>query len=388
MAALRLMKTAKIQEKKSNESVKIASPFNSIRIEKDVISVLRSRRLVQGKKVEEFEKSLSEYIGSKNTICLNSGTAALHTSFMALKMQRPEKSEVITTPVSFAATANAVIHAGCKPIFVDIDEDTFNINPSLIEDKISERTLALEPVDVYGLPSDLREIRRIASSKKIPVVEDAAEAIGARYAGKKIGSFSTLSCFSTYATKNLHTAEGGFVTTDDDELARLIRLFRNQGQVSRYNQIVLGYNFRMIEICAAIGLEQLPILDDLNRRRRENAQYLMEKLMKIDSIGFQSVSDPKSHAWYMFALTLDENKASISRDSLVAKLKEKGVEADIAWPTPIHLQPYFSETFGFRRGDFPIAEKVCKKVFQLPIQPFLTRKDLNRIIEVVRESLP
>ena len=382
------MKTAKIPKKKSNESVKIASPYNSIRIEKDVISVLRSRRLVQGKKVEEFEKSLSEYIGCKNAICLNSGTAALHTAFMALKMQRAEKSEVITTPLSFAATANAVIHAGCKPVFVDIDEDTFNINPSLIEDKISERTLALEPVDVYGLPSDLREIRRIASSKKIPVVEDAAEAIGARYAGKKIGSFSTLSCFSTYATKNLHTAEGGFVTTDDDELARLIRLFRNQGQVSRYNQIVLGYNFRMIEICAAIGLEQLPILDDLNRRRRENAQYLMEKLMKIDSIGFQSVSDPKSHAWYMFALTLDENKASISRDSLVAKLKEKGVEADIAWPTPIHLQPYFSETFGFRRGDFPIAEKVCKKVFQLPIQPFLTRKDLNRIIEVVRESLP
>ena len=388
MAALRLMKTAKIQEKKSNESVKIASPFNSIRIEKDVISVLRSRRLVQGKKVEEFEKSLSEYIGSKNTICLNSGTAALHTSFMALKMQRPEKSEVITTPVSFAATANAVIHAGCKPIFVDIDEDTFNINPSLIEDKISERTLALEPVDVYGLSADLREIRRIANSKKIPVVEDAAEAIGAKYAGKKIGSFSTLSCFSTYATKNLHTAEGGFITTDDDELASLIRLFRNQGQVSRYNQTVLGYNFRMIEICAAIGLEQLPILDDLNKRRRENAQYLMEKLMKIDSIGFQSVSDPKSHAWYMFTLTLDESKASISRDSLVAKLKEKGLEADIAWPSPIHLQPYFSETFGFRRGDFPIAEKVCKKVFQLPIQPCLTRKDLSRIIEAVRESLP
>ncbi len=382
------MKTAKIQEKKSNESVKIASPYNSIRIEKDVISVLRSRRLVQGKKVEEFEKSLSEYIGCKNTICLNSGTAALHTALMALKTQRAETSEVITTPLSFAATANAVIHAGCKPVFVDIDEDTFNINPSLIEDKISERTLALEPVDVYGLPADLREIRRIARSKKIPVVEDAAEAIGATYAGKKIGSFSTLSCFSTYATKNLHTAEGGFVTTDDDDLARLIRLFRNQGQVSRYNQTVLGYNFRMIEICAAIGLEQLPILDDLNRRRRENAQYLMEKLMKIDSIGFQSVSDPKSHAWYMFALTLDENKASISRDSLVAKLKEKGVEADIAWPTPIHLQPYFSETFGFRRGAFPIAEKVCKKVFQLPIQPFLTRKDLKRIIEVVMESLP
>ncbi|MDH2899731.1 MAG: DegT/DnrJ/EryC1/StrS family aminotransferase [archaeon] len=382
------MKKAKIQEKKTNESVKIASPYNSIRIEKDVISVLRSRRLVQGKKVEEFERSLSEYIGCKNTICLNSGTAALHTAFLALKTLRAEKSEVITTPLSFAATANAVIHAGCKPVFVDIDEDTFNINPSLIEDKINERTLALEPVDIYGLPSDLREIRRIASSKKIPVVEDAAEAIGATYAGKKIGSFSTLSCFSTYATKNLHTAEGGFVTTDDDELARLIRLFRNQGQVSRYNQTVLGYNFRMIEICAAIGLGQLPILDDLNRRRRENAQYLMEKLMKIDSIGFQSVSDPKSHAWYMFALTLDESKASITRDSLVAKLKEKGVEADVAWPTPIHLQPYFSETFGFRRGDFPIAEKVCKKVFQLPIQPFLTRKDLNRIIEVVRESLP
>ncbi len=381
------MKTAKIGRKNEKQFVAIARPFINGKIEKKVISILESRRLVQGKTVEEFEKSLSKYLRSKNVVCLNSGTAALHSAFTALKSEEPGKTEVITTPFSFAATANAVIHSGCKPVFVDIDEETFNINPSLIEEKINDHTLALEPVDVYGLPADLREVMKIGNSRKVPVVEDAAEAIGATYDGKKIGSISTLSCFSTYATKNLHTGEGGFVTTNDDNLATFIRQFRNQGQLSRYNQIVLGYNFRMLEMCAAIGLQQLSVLDSLNQKRRENVLYLKESLKEIGSIGFQKVSDPKSNAWYMFALTLDGNKAGMSRDAFVSKLREKGVEADVAWPTPIHLQPYFKETFGYEQADFPIAERISKKIFQLPIHPSLTRKDLDYVLRAVKEVL-
>ncbi len=384
---LQSMKAAKIEQSESSKSVRIARPFNNEQIEQRVLSILRSGRLVQGKTVEEFERSLSEYIGCRNVVCVNSGTAALHLAFMALKTEKPEKTEVITTPLSFAATANAVIHAGCKPVFVDVDSKTFNIDASLIQQKINSSTLALEPVDVYGLPADLKEIADLAATNHIPVVEDAAEAIGATSDGKKIGTISTLSCFSTYATKNIHTGEGGFVTTQDDHLASLIRLFRNQGQVSRYNQTVLGYNFRMLELCAAIGLEQVPVLDELNRKRRENALYLKERLQKIDSIDFQRVSDPKSHSWYLFTLTLDPQRAKLSRDSFVAKLKGHGIEADIAWPTPIHLQPYFRETFGCKKGDFPVAEALAERIFQLPIQPFLERDDLDRVLDAISEIL-
>ncbi len=381
------MTQAHLEDNTKHDPVKIAKPYNDEHIENRVISILRSGRLVQGKLVEEFEQSLCKYLGSKHAICVNSGTAALHASMLALKMENQGKSEVITTPLSFAATANAIIHAGCKPVFSDVDPEAFNIDPSGIEEKISERTLAIEPVDVYGLPADLERIGGLARSHGIQVVEDAAESIGAVFHGKRIGSISTLSCFSTYATKNLHTAEGGFITTNDDNLAATIRMVRNQGQSSRYNQKILGYNFRMIEICAAIGLGQLPFLDELNERRRQNAIYLREGLSKIESIGFQKVDDPSAHSWYLFSLTFDGKRARMSRDSFVSKLKESGIEADVAWPTPIHLQRYFQETFGFKRGQFPVAEGICEKVFQLPIQPFLTHEELDRIVRSVKQIL-
>ncbi|MHB1908277.1 MAG: DegT/DnrJ/EryC1/StrS family aminotransferase [Nitrososphaerales archaeon] len=367
--------------------VKIAKPYNDSKIEEQVLSVLRSGRLVQGSMVEQFEKKIASYIQCKHVIAVNSGTAALHSSFLALKLAKGGKSEVVTTPLSFAATANAVIHAGCRPVFVDVDPETFNIDPSLVKEKINDKTLAVEPVDVYGLPADLDQIRRIASAKGVPLVEDAAEAIGATYQGKKVGNISTLSCFSTYATKNLHTAEGGFVTTNDDQLAEKLRQIRNQGQASRYNQVILGYNFRMLEMCAVIGLAQVPLIDELNEKRRTNAIYLKERLGKIESISFQRVSDPKDHAWYMFSALLDEKKAGISRDAFVKKLKDSGVEADIAWPSPIHLQPYYQETFGYRKGDYPNAEKICKSIFQLPVQPFLREDELESVILSVKQAL-
>jgi perosamine synthetase len=376
-------------ELKSVSPVRMAKPFNNREIEQKVTSILESGRLVQGKTVEEFEAALTAYIGCKNVICVNSGTAALHSAVMAAasEAKSKERNEIVTTPLSFAATANAVIHAGGIPVFCDVEEDTFNIDPNLVEDKVNEKTLAIEPVDVYGLPADLVRIGEIAKSNGIPVIEDAAEAIGASHKGKKIGSISELSCFSTYATKNLHTAEGGFVTTNDDRYAQKIRLIRNQGQSSRYNQVMLGYNFRMLEIVAAIGLGQLPLLDGLNEKRRQNAIYLEEELARYPFFGFQKVENPKEHAWYLFSVTLDEKKPSITRDAFVLKLKERGIEADVAWPTPIHLQPYFQETFGFRKGDFPMAERICREVFQLPIHPFLTREELDRILRTVKDVL-
>ena len=375
----------------AQKSVKIAKPFNNESIEKAVVSVLRSGMLVQGQFVKEFESGLSKYIGCKHVIAVNSGTAALQVGILAVKkaskFSKNAIPEVVTTPLSFAATANAVVGSGCLPVFADVDPETFNIDPSKAKEKITANTIAIEPVDVYGLPADLENLSKGSGSRKLPIVEDAAEAIGASYKGKRIGNVSEISCFSTYATKNLHTCEGGFVTTNDDALAEEMRMVRNQGQIARYNQITLGFNFRMQEMNAAIRLEQLRILDELNEKRMNNALKVKEGLESLDCVNFQKVEKPKDHAWYLFALTLDERKAGISRDKLVQRLKAEGIEADVAWPTPIHLQPYYRQSFGFKEGDFPVSEMICKTVFQLPIQPFLTAEEVQRVISTVKSIL-
>jgi len=372
----------------ADERIRIAQPYNDTQSESLAISVLRSGRLVQGALVRRFEEEIEKYIGSKHTVALNSGTAALHTALAAARERTTQTSpEVITTPLSFSATANAIVHAGCKPVFVDVHEDTFNIDESLIEEKIDDATIAIEPVDVFGLPAALSTINSIAKSHSLAVVEDAAEAIGASHLGMKVGNISPLTCFSTYATKNIHSGEGGFVTTNDDTFDAYMRIFRNQGQVSKYRQTILGYNYRMQEISAAIALSQVSKIDEINARRREHAIRLLESLGKIDCLGFQQVKDPSEHAWYMFAVTLDEKKTNVTRDKLVAKLNEQGVESDVAWPRPIHLQPYYQTHYNFREGDFPNAEKTCKSIFQLPIQPNLSTTQIDRIISTVRSLL-
>ncbi len=377
-----------VSQAEKRPKVKIAKPFNDEAIERSVLSILRSGMLVQGEFVKNFESQLSQYIGCKNVIAVNSGTAALQLGLhAAANAKRAKKVEVITTPLSFAATANAAIANGLTPVFADVDPETFNIDPSNVEEKISAETVAIEPVDVYGLPADLKKLGEIAKKNGLTVIEDAAEAIGASFEGKKIGNVSDASCFSTYATKNLHTGEGGFVTTNNDSMAEEIRMGRNQGQASRYNQKTMGYNFRMLEICAAIGLEQLKYLDSLNEKRRQNAATLSDGLEEVECLSFQRVDDAANHAWYMFAVILNEEQAGLSRDKLVQRLRDEGIEADVSWPTPIHLQPYYRQTFGFKEGDYPISEMICKTVFQLPIQPFLSEEEVHRVVSTLKNTL-
>jgi dTDP-4-amino-4,6-dideoxygalactose transaminase len=371
-----------------DEKIRIAKPYNDPQIESLVLSILRSGRLVQGAFVRRFEEEIEKYVGSKHAVAVNSGTAALYTALATAKDRTMTSTPgVITTPLSFSATANVIVHAGCKPVFVDVHDDTFNIDEGLIEEKIDVNTIAIEPVDVYGLPANLTAINSLAKSHSLAVAEDAAEAIGATHQGMKVGSISALTCFSTYATKNIHSGEGGFVTTNDDAFDSYLRIFRNQGQVSKYHQTILGYNFRMLETSAAIALGQVSKIDEMKARRREHALRLFEGLGQIDCLGFQQVKDPFEHAWYMFAVTLDEKKANVSRDRLVAKLNEQGVESDVAWPRPIHLQPYYQTHYNFREGDFPNAERICKSVFQLPIQPNLSTAQIDAVVSTVRSLL-
>jgi dTDP-4-amino-4,6-dideoxygalactose transaminase len=371
-----------------DEKIRIAEPYNDPEIERMVLSVLRSGRLVQGKLVKRFEEEMGRYLGSKHVVAVNSGTAALHAAISAIREKATRgMPEVITTTLSFSATANAILHAGCRPVFTDVDRETFNIDESLIEDKIGENTIAIEPVDVFGVTANLLAINSIAKSHSLTVIEDAAEAIGASHGGVKVGNVSDLTCFSTYATKNMHSGEGGFITTNDDAFELYMRTFRNQGQISKYRQTILGYNYRMQEISAAIALGQVQRLDEINARRREHAVRLLEGLSGTDCLCFQRVREPREHAWYMFAVTVDENRANISRDKLVAKLNGRGVEADVAWPTPIHLQPYYQSRYGFREGDFPNAEQICRTVLQLPIQPNLSTTHIDEVVATVRSLI-
>ena len=369
----------------TDEKIRIAQPYMDSEIESIVLSVLRSGRLVQGRLVRRLEEEIEKYVGSRHAVAVNSGTAALHSALAAVRDRTTVTApEVITTPLSFSATANAIVHAGCKPVFVDVNEATFNIDDSLIESAIGDKTIAIEPVDVFGLPANLLGVASIAKPHSLPIIEDAAEAIGASQGGMKVGNISSLTCFSTYATKNIHSGEGGFVTTNEDAYDTFMRTFRNQGQVSKYNQTILGYNFRMLETSAAIAIPQVSKIDDLRAKRQQHATRLREGLRGVDSLDFQEVKDPSQHAWYMFAVILDPKRASISRDALVAKLNEQGVEADVAWPTPIHLQPYYRTRFSFREGDFPNTEKICKSIFQLPIQPNLSDIQIDEVISKVR----
>jgi dTDP-4-amino-4,6-dideoxygalactose transaminase len=380
-----------LSHSQAKNPVRIAKPFHNKSIEGKVTSILRSGMLVQGQFVKQFESKLSSYLGCKHVVAVNSGTAALQVGISAMKKLRNPKGidipEILTTPFSFAATANAVIGSGCVPVFADVDAETFNLDPGKAGERVSERTIAIEPVDVHGLPMDIDSLKREPTLRYIPIVEDSAEAIGASYKGKKVGNIVEISCFSTYATKNLHTAEGGFVTTNNDSLADEMRMTRNQGQIARYNQVTLGYNFRMQEVNAVMGLEQIRLLDELNAKRLNNVQTLKDGLKGLDCISFQKVDKPKEHSWYLFSLILDEQRAGISRDKLVQKLRERGIEADVAWPTPIHLQPYYRETFGYKDGDFPISEKISKTIFQLPIQPLLKQAELKRVVSAMKSVL-
>lgn len=256
--------------------IKLAQPYHGAEIEDLVLSVLRSGRLVSGPVVESFEEAIAKYVGVKNVVAVNSGTAALHLSFLASSIKPGQ--EVITTPFSFTATANTIVQAGATPVFVDVNPETFNIDPEKIENAITEKTAAIEPVHVFGEPAEMKPIQGIAETHRLRIIEDAAEAIGAEYNGKKVGNTDEFAGFSTYATKNLHTGQGGFITTNNGEAAETIRVLRSQGQKSKYFHVELGYNYRMTEIAAAIGRAQISKLDQFNQRRIENASYLTRKI--------------------------------------------------------------------------------------------------------------
>ena len=351
-----------------------------------VFKVMRSGPLTnalgEGPMVTQFEKNFAVFAGVKYAVAVNTGTAALHSAIIAAGVKQGD--EVILPSFTFVATAEAVVMAGGKPVFTDIDPETYNISPDEIEKNVTEKTKAIVPVDLYGFSVDSKPIRKIASEHGLAIVEDAAQAHGATYAGKPAGVFADAACWSLYASKNMTTGEGGVVTTDSDELADTLRMIRTHGEKAKYASLMLGYNYRMSEIQAAIGVVQLEKLPAFAAKRRENAKILTQLLAESNKLKLPKESDERRHSWYLYTVRLI-NSTESERDKILEELKSKGVGAVAYYVNPVHLMPYYRETYGERR--LPETEKAASQVLSLPIHPGVTEAQIDYIAETFLDLL-
>jgi perosamine synthetase len=354
--------------------IPISRPQISEAEKQAVLEVLDSGMLAQGKRVAQLEEQFAELSGTRYAIATSSGTTALYLALLAHGIGSGD--EVITTPFTFIATVNSVLYVGGKPVFVDIEEETFNIDPALIEAAITPRTRAIIPVHLYGYVCDMDAIMEIAQQHDLLVIEDAAQAVGATYHGKPAGSFGT-GCFSLYATKNVTSGEGGMITTDDEWLAEQCRLLRNHGMRKRYHYEFLGYNLRMTDLHAAIGVAQMARWEAFTAKRRANAAYLSEH---ITSVVTPKVREGYDHVWHQYTVRLDGGR---DRDAAVQRLREAGVGTGIFYPIPAHQHRYVQDVVG--EVSLPVAEQLAQEVISLPVHPGLSQTDLDTIVKAVNK---
>ena len=340
-----------------------------------VTDVLRSGMLAQGPKVAELEARWAEFIGVRHAIAVSNGTVALMAIYALLDLGPGD--EVITASHSFNATGSAVLSTGATPVFVDIEPDTYVIDPERVEAAITPRTRAICPVHLFGLPADMAAISDVAERHGLAIVEDACQAHGATFGGRRVGSFGH-GAFSLYATKNMMTGEGGLITTNDDRLADRIRLYRNQGMRERYHHEALGYNFRLTDLSAAIGLAQLDKLERNIAKRREIARRYDDGFAG-SGIGTPVVPDDRTHVYHQYTVDVGDE-----RDAVVAELKEAGIGTGIFYPIPIHRQQYIVE-----RGihaDLPVTDRAARRSVSLPMYPGLSPTDQSTVIDEVRSA--
>lgn len=354
--------------------IRIAKPYLDEAEIEAVTDVLKSGIIAEGPKVAEFEQLFANYIEVEDAVAVNSGTAALHIALMAHGIRKGD--EVITSPFSFVATANSVLYTGAKPVFTDIDSDTYNICTDYIQDKITKNTKAIIPVHLYGHAADMKAIMDIAEDHNLLVLEDACQAHGATYDGKKVGSFGT-GAFSFYPTKNMTTSEGGMVTTHDEKVGKIMRMLRAHGSKQRYLHEILGYNFRMTDISAAIGIVQMTRLENFTEKRRNNAKKLTSALKNVGNIKLPIEKSNCRHVYHQYTIR------SPYRDSLCDELTSKEIGTGTYYPLCIHQQPLYKE-MGYK-DCFPNSEKASKEVVSIPVHPELTDQEVNTVIRVIKD---
>jgi perosamine synthetase len=373
-------------------------PYARQTIEEDdvqaVVTALRSDWLTTGPGVETFERALAGAVEARNAVVVNSGTAALHAAVFAGGIGPGD--EVITTPLTFVASANAVLYLGGTPVFADIRPDTLNVDPAEVEALITPKTRAILPVDFAGQPCDLDALGRIASARGLVTIEDAAHALGASYQGRPVGAVADLTAFSFHPAKLITTGEGGMITTRDDDLAARLRRFRNHGLETDFRErtargapyspmVDLGYNYRLTDIQCALGLSQLAKLDSLVKRRTRIAERYVAALGRLEAVQVPAVLPHGRHAWHIFPVLLEIERIGAGRDTILAALRAEGIGATVHY-VPAYWHPYY-EGLGYRRGLCPRAEAAYERLVTLPLFPAMTDADVEDVVTALAKVL-
>jgi perosamine synthetase len=352
-----------------------------------VCAVLRSPNLSLGPKLAEFEQVFAEYIGRKRAVAVNSGTSGLFLCMQALGIGPGD--EVITTPFTFISSATTIMMAGAKPIFVDIDPVSLNIDPSKIESGITEKTKAILPVEVFGNPAGIDSVCEIAHKHNLPVIEDSCEAVGSALKGKKAGTFGTMSVFGFYPNKQITTGEGGMILTDDDSLADACVSLRNQGRDKGGGWLGhdrLGYNFRLSDINCALGIVQLSRIDEIKAKRRQVANWYREMLADEDRLIVPSEPADCDISWFVFVVRLTENFTMEQRDRILRQMQSRNIQVSNYFP-PVHLMPFIAEKFGHKPGDFPVAESASQRTIAQPFHNHLTKDEIAAVCQTLIEVI-
>lgn len=354
---------------------------------KYVLEVLSTPNLSFGPKLQEFEKKVSDYVGTEYAIGVNSGTSGLHLIVRAMGIG--EGDEVVTTPFSFIASTNCILFERAKPVFVDIDSKTLNIDVNQIKDVITSRTKAILAVDVFGHPAKWDKLREFTEHYNLKLIEDSAEALGAEYKGRKAGSLGDAGVFGFYPNKQITTGEGGVIVTDDEKITKLCRSMRNQGRDEGSDWLEherLGYNYRLSDINCALGIAQLERINEILAKRERVARMYNERLKEVDGIEIPYASSEVKVSWFVYVVRLRSDYARLDRDRILKGLRERGIECR-AYFSPIHLQPFYRKMFGCKEGDFPVTEPLAERTIALPFYTRLEEKEQDYVVGSLKKLL-
>lgn len=390
-----------MRRKLTDTKIPLARPDITDLERRYVSEVLGTSSLSFGPKLQEFEAKMADYVGTRYAIAVNSGTSGLHLIVRAMGIG--EGDEVITTPFSFIASANCILFERAKPVFVDIDSKTLNIEVNQIKNVMTKRTRAILAVDIFGHPAKWDKLRELAKHYNLRLIEDSAEALGAEYKGRKAGSLGDAGVFGFYPNKQITTGEGGVIVTDDERIAKLCRSIRNQGRDEGSDWLEhkrLGYNYRLSDINCALGIAQLERISEILAKREKAARMYNERLTGVEGVeipyvspsphssppGGEAISRKAKISWFVYVVRLRSDYARVDRDRILEGLRERGIGCR-GYFSPIHLQPFYRKLFGYKRGDFPITEFVSERTVALPFYNNLGEKEVSYVVENLKELL-